>query len=685
MGRMQVTLPDGTVLEAEAGATPAGIAERIGAGLARAAVGAKVAGERWDLYRPLPGDTRLELVTRPKKKGDPDSQDPDALYFVRHSAAHVMAEAIQRLWPHAQLAYGPPVENGFYYDIALDEPISSEDFPRIEAEMEQIVAEARPFTRYELPPDAGLAKIRAEGNKYKLDNAERALRAGAERLSFYVTGGFAPPAQGPAATAELVTTPPGAGTAEGPWEDLCMGPHLPGTGGIGAFKLMSVATSHWHGDVSSDRFQRVYGTAFYFREDLAAYLERLEQAKARDHRVLGQKLGLFTLDEQVGPGLVLWKPRGARVRAVLQDFLQQELFRRGYEPVYTPHVGKVDLYRTSGHYPFYQDAQFPPVQMRDSEEQYLLKPMNCPHHCKIYQSDPHSYRDLPVRLAEFGTVYRFEQSGELMGMTRARSFTQDDAHIFCTEDQVRDEVRATLDLVQFVFSTFGFDDVHVRLGTRADAESEKYAGSDAAWQRAERELREVLEELDASYTEEAGEAAFYGPKVDFVVRDVLGRDWQLGTVQLDYNLPERFRLEYVGADNAVHRPVMIHRAPFGSMERFMGILIEHYAGAFPLWLAPEQARVLPVSEKHLGYGERVLAALERVGLRATLDRSSERVNAKIRAAQEEKIPYMLVVGGKDESAGTVSVRERSAGDEGALELEAFVERARREAAPPGAS
>ncbi len=669
---MRIRLPDGSVRDYDRPVTPAQVAADIGPGLARAAVGAKVNGRLHDLNRPLSEvdgreEVQLAILTRPKtdksgrSRGEQPGGDPDALYLLRHSAAHVMAEAIQRLWPQTLLAYGPPLDNGFYYDLYLEQPISSEDFPRIEAEMGKIVAEDRPFTRYELPPDEGMARLEAEGNKYKLDNARRALEAGAQTLSWYVTGD----------------------PDRGDWEDLCMGPHLPGTGCIGAFKVMSVAASHWHGDVNSDRFQRIYGTAFFTEADLEDHLHRLEEARKRDHRAVGQKLGLFMIDEQVGQGLILWKPRGAMVRNLLEEFLKQHLFNRGYQIVYTPHIGKVDLYQTSGHYPYYSDSQFPPIQMRDGDEQYLLRPMNCPHHIKIYASEQRSYRDLPIRLAEFGTVYRFEQSGELTGMTRVRGFTQDDAHIFCTPDQVKAEFASTIELVQFVFNTFGFSDVSIRLSLREPG-SDKYVGDPAVWDRAERELREVLEQMQVPFTEAPGEAAFYGPKTDFLVKDVIGRSWQLGTVQLDYNLPQRFALEYIGPDNSPHRPVMIHRAPFGSLERFMAILIEHYAGAFPLWLAPEQMRVLPISDKAMDYARRVLEALNREGFRATVDDGNDRVNAKIKVAQDQKIPYMLVVGPRDEAAGSVSVRDRFRGDLGAMPLDAFLEQARAEADTHGA-
>ncbi|MHB1156269.1 MAG: threonine--tRNA ligase [Phycisphaerales bacterium] len=651
---MKITLPDGSCKEFAGPVTPLAVAESIGPRLAKAAIAAKVDGRIVDLNAPITADAALSIITA---KDD----DADALYVIRHSTAHVMAEAIQKLYPQTKLVYGPPVDNGFYYDIDLEEPLRAEDFSRIESLMAEIVKENRPFTRYELPPEDGLPKLKEEGNIYKIDNAERALQADANaRLSWYVTG------------------EPGKN-----WEDLCRGPHVPSTGRIGAFKVMSVARSHWKGDVESQPLQRIYGTAFATTQAMEDHLQRLEEARQRDHRVIGAKLGLFTIDEQVGQGLILWKPKGAMVRSLLEDFIKRKLFEVGYQIVYTPHIGKIDLYKTSGHYPYYSDSQFPPIKMRGEDaEEYLLKPMNCPHHIKIYASDPHSYRDLPLRLAEFGTVYRFEQSGELTGLTRVRGFTQDDAHTFCTPEQVKSEFRATIELVQFVFNTFGFNDVTIRLGLR-DPDSSKYVGAPELWDNAERELREVLNEMGIDYVEAAGEAAFYGPKTDFLVRDVIGRQWQLGTVQLDYNLPERFKLEYIGADNAVHRPVMIHRAPFGSMERFMGILIEHFAGAFPLWIAPEQVRVLPISDKFMDYAAKVHQRLRAAEMRSALDQSSERVNNKIRVAQEEKIPYMLVVGGKDEAAGTVSVRCRTRGDLGAMSLDAFINAAQQEVASHG--
>jgi len=684
-----ITLPDGTKKDYDDGVTPLDVAKSIGAGLAKATIGARVNGELVDASHPIRQDAEVHIVTAPRQdkhgrsKFRDEQHEKDALYLLRHSCAHVMAEAIETLWPDTQLAYGPPLDTGFYYDIKLDEPISSDDFGKIEAQMKSIVEEQRDFTRYELPVEAGMSKLRDEGNKYKIDNAERAIEGGAVALSWYVTGEFDSTPHPPLPTPQH-------------WEDLCQGPHVDRTSRIGAFKVMSVASSHWHGDVTSDRFQRVYGTAFFSAADLEDHLDRLEQAKARDHRVLGAKLGLFAIDDKVGQGLVLWKPAGAIVRHQLQQFIMQHLERQGYKQVFTPHIGKLDLYRTSGHFPYYSDSQYPPLVDRETIKKladekcscaelsakmvegdidgYMLKPMNCPHHIRIYSSDKHSYRDLPIRLAEFGTVYRWEQSGELGGMTRVRGFTQDDAHLFVREDQLDDEVGGCLELVKIVFRTLGMSDYRVRVGKR-DPDGDKYVGTAEQWDKAEAACRLAAQSLDVPFSEEAGEAAFYGPKIDFVVKDVIGREWQLGTVQVDYQLPQRFELTYVGKDNAEHRPVMIHRAPFGSMERFIGCLIEHFNGAFPLWLSPEQTRVLPISDKFNNYAEKVNAALREHGFRTTVDDSNERVNAKVKAAQEMKVPYMLVVGGRDSEAGTVSVRERSAGDLGAMPLETFVEQA----------
>ncbi|MFG0275779.1 MAG: threonine--tRNA ligase [Phycisphaerales bacterium] len=666
----RITLPDGSVREYDRPVTPREVAADIGPGLAKAALGARIDGELADLSTPIAADARLAIVTPTTRDKQPD---PDALFLLRHSTAHVMAEAIERLFPGVQFAYGPPVEQGFYYDFRLPEgkSLSSEDFARIEAEMAKIVKEDRPFTRLEKAADEGMQRLKAEGNKYKIDNAERALAGGSDQLSWYATG------------------EPGKN-----WEDLCRGPHVPSTGRIGAFKVTSVASAYWKGDADLDSLTRVYGVAFPTQKDLDEHLTRLDEAKKRDHRVLGKQHNLFVIDEMVGQGLILWTPKGAVIRSELQKFIGEELTRQGYDTVYTPNICRLDLFRTSGHFPYYQDSQYPPIvereaidaladegcscaelsnRLRDGQiDGYLLKPMNCPMHIRIYDSQPRSYRDLPIRLAEFGTVYRWEQSGELNGMTRVRGFTQDDAHLFCTEDQVDDEVRGCLSIVKLIFATLGMTDYRVRVGLR-DPDSSKYVGEASAWDKAEAACRNAAASLGVPYSEEPGEAAFYGPKIDFVVKDVIGREWQLGTVQVDYNLPKRFDLSYIGADNAPHRPVMIHRAPFGSMERFVGVLIEHFAAAFPTWLSPEQARVLPISEKSADYAHKVLSALKSAGVRATLDDSNERVQAKIRTGAEEKIPYLLVVGPRDAEQNQVSVRARGIQkDLGSMSLDEFV-------------
>src|SRR4051812_2027808 len=664
-----ITLPDGSVKQLPDGSSVLDLANTIGKRLAQAAVAAKVDGKVVDLSTKLSGDHTVSILT---------DRDPDALTVLRHSTAHVMAEAIQRLWPDVKLAYGPPLETGFYYDMALDAPISSNDFPRIEAEMEKIVKEDRPFTRYELSLDEGMQRLEREGNKYKIDNAQRAAAGGARCLSWYATG-----------------------QKDQNWEDLCQGPHVPATGRIKGFKVMSVASSNWHGDIKSDRFQRVYGTAFFDSKHLDEHLKQLEEAKKRDHRHLGPQLGLFAIDDAVGQGLVLWKPKGAIVRQELQNFISQHLQRQGYQQVFTPHIGRLGLYRTSGHYPYYRESQFPPLVDRELVEKlsqegcscaqlsnlmekgevdgYLLKPMNCPMHIKIFSSEQRSYREMPVRLAEFGTVYRWEKSGELGGMTRVRGFTQDDAHLFCTEEQVAQEVLGCLELVKIVLGTLGMDNYRVRVGLR-DPDSAKYVGSPDQWDRAERACLAAAESLGVPFTKEPGEAAFYGPKIDFVVKDVIGREWQLGTVQVDYQLPVRFDLSYIGADNQPHKPVMIHRAPFGSMERFIGVLIEHFAGAFPMWLSPVQVAVLSISEKTNDYAKQVTDQLKVAGIRVEANLGSEKIGAKIRSATMEKIPYMLVLGEKEQQTGVVAVRHRTEGDQGQMSVDAFVSEAKEEIA-----
>jgi threonyl-tRNA synthetase len=605
-----------------------------------------------------------------------ERQQMTDLERLRHSCAHVMATAILRIWPDAQFAYGPPIENGFYYDFEMKHRITPDDFEKIEAEMKKIAKENQKFERKAISREeakamaesgrlGGLSERPGNPSRFKLDLIDKIPDG--EEISCFQNGEFI---------------------------DLCAGPHVGYTSKCKNVKLMSVSSSFYMGDESKGSLQRLYGTAFESKELLEQHLVRLEEAKKRDHRRLGKELQLFHIDEAVGQGLILWKPKGALVRRALQDFITAELDKQGYSQVFTPHIGKLDLYRTSGHFPYYQESQFPAIAERDvlekladedascsqlinglsdgTYEGYMLKPMNCPHHIKIFASEHRSYRDLPVRLAEFGTVYRWEQSGELGGMTRVRGFTQDDAHLFCTPDQVATEVKGCLDLVKKVLGTLGMGEYRVRLSLR-DPESDKYVGSPENWDKAEAALRDAVQTLGVDYTEELGEAAFYGPKIDFVVKDVIGRDWQLGTVQVDYNLPERFDLSYIGADNTQHRPVMIHRAPFGSLERFTGLLIEHFEGKFPTWLAPEQVRVLPISEKTLATAEAVTARLADAGLRVTIDRSSDKIGAKIRLSRLDRVPYMLVIGAREEEEGTVSIRHRDKDDLGAKSVEAFLE------------
>ncbi len=574
------------------------------------------------------------------------------LQEIRHSAAHMLGAAVLRLFPEAKLDIGPPTEAGFYYDFDLEHAFTAEDLTRIEEEMRKITKENQRFERKELTRAEAENLIRERGQeRYKLGRLADIPEG--ETISFYHNGEFA---------------------------DLCAGSHVRYTAQVKAFRLLSIAGAFHRGDEKNKQLQRIYGTAFATKDELEQHLARIEEAKKRDHRKLGRELRLFHIDEKVGQGLILWTPNGAVVRQELQNFISERLFATGYQQVFTPHIGNLDLYRTSGHFPYYQESQFPPLVEREALELlakegcgcgeltnrlesgvvqgFLLKPMNCPHHIRIFDSQPHSYRDLPVRLAEFGTVYRWEQSGELNGMTRVRGFTQDDGHLFCTEDQVAAEVLGCLELVKVVLRTLGLNDYRVRVGLRAPG-SDKYTGSQENWDKAEAACRAAAATLDVPFTEEQGEAAFYGPKIDFVVRDVIGREWQLGTVQVDFNLPERFNLNYTGADNKPHRPVMIHRAPFGSMERFVGILIEHFAGDFPTWLAPEQVRVLTLNDDLLPHGREIVATLRAAGLRATLDEASDKLGAKIRRGELERVAHMLVVGAKEKEAGQVSVRSRA--------------------------
>lgn len=571
---------------------------------------------------------------------------------IRHSAAHVLATAVLRLYPNTQLDIGPPTDAGFYYDFDSEIPFSPEVLQQIEEEMRKVIKENQRFERQEVSREEAVSIIKEMGQTtYKLGRLDDIPEG--ETISFYRNGEFI---------------------------DLCAGSHVTYTKKIKAFKLLHVAGSYHRGDSSQKQLQRIYGTAFASKEELTQHLERLEEAKKRDHRVIGKDLGLFHIDEQVGQGLVLWKPNGAIIRQELEGFITEQLNKQGYSQVYTPHIGKLDLYRTSGHFPYYQDSQYPPIIHRECLDElakegctcselsnklekgeidgYLLKPMNCPMHIRIFKSEQHSYRDLPIRLAEFGTVYRWEQSGELNGMTRVRGFTQDDAHLFIREDQLQEEVQGCLSLVKLVFSTLGMDDYRIRVSLR-DPESDKYVGAVEAWDKAEAALREAVKTLGVNYEEELGEAAFYGPKIDFVVKDVIGREWQLGTVQVDYNLPERFDLSYVGSDNKDHRPVMIHRAPFGSMERFCGVLIEHFGGNFPTWLAPEQVRILPMNDELLPYAETCLHQLKAKNIRAGIDKQSAKLGAKIRRAETDKIPHMIVIGKREAEEGKISLRSRS--------------------------
>lgn len=593
---------------------------------------------------------------------------------LRHSCAHVMATAIARLWSDAQFSAGPPVEGGFYYDVDLAHRISPDDFPAIEAEMKKVVKENQVFEREVVSREEALdlarkGRLAALGERdtpstFKVDLLEDIPDD--EEISIFKNGDF--------------------------W-DLCAGPHVGRTGNCKAFKLMSVASAFYKGDADNPQLQRIYGTCFKNKTLLSEHLERLEEAKKRDHRRLGRELGLFHFDEMVGQGLPLWKPKGAIIRRQLQDFIAAELDKQGYHQVFTPHIGRLDLYRTSGHFPYYEESQYPPFAEREAlrklsdddsscgdlmnalrkgeVEGFMLKPMNCPHHIRIFASDHHSYRDLPVRLAEFGTVYRWEQSGELGGITRTRSFTQDDAHLFCTPEQLSEEIQGCLGLVKTVFGALGMSEYAVRLSLR-DPDSSKYVGDPDNWDKAEEALRDAVQTLGVDYTEEPGEAAFYGPKIDFVVKDVIGREWQLGTVQVDYNLPERFDLSYIGADNTPHRPVMIHRAPFGSLERFIGLLIEHFEGKFPVWLAPEQVRVLSISEKHNAYSEGVVRMLAEAGVRVASNLAADKIGAKIRLARLDRVPYMLVIGAREEESQSVSVRHRDRDDLGTMTLNDFV-------------
>jgi threonyl-tRNA synthetase len=632
---INITLPDGSTRQVESGTSALDVAMSISEGLARNVLAAEVNGEVWDPQRQIITDATLRLLTWNDDKGK---------NTMWHSSAHLLAEALEALFPGVKFWVGPPIENGFYYDVDFgDQAITDKDFTTIESKMIELAKQKNPFVRSEMSKADAIAYFTEKDDEYKLDLLE-GLEDGT--ITFYNQGNFT---------------------------DLCRGPHMPHTGFVKAAKVMSIAGAYWKGDEKNKQLTRVYGITFPKKQELNAYLELLEQAKARDHRKLGKEMDLFHFSEKVGQGLPLWLPKGADLRMRLESFLKEAQRKAGYEPVITPHIGNKELYITSGHYAKYGEDSFQPINTPAEGEEYLLKPMNCPHHCEIFKARPRSYRDLPVRFAEFGTVYRYEQSGELHGLTRVRGFTQDDAHIFCTVDQVKEEVGNVIDLVLYIFRTLKFEDFIAQVSLRDPENPDKYIGKDENWDNAEKAIQEIANEKGLKTVVELGEAAFYGPKLDFMVRDAIGRKWQLGTVQIDYNLPERFELEYVGADNTKHRPVMIHRAPFGSMERFVAILIEHCAGKFPLWLTPEQVKILPISDRFNEYAKSVSKVLENHDIRALVDERSEKVGKKIRDAELEKIPYMLILGENEAKEGTVSVRKQGEGDVGGMSVEAFAE------------
>jgi len=630
---INITLPDGSVRQYAPGVTSFEIAQSISEGLARNVLAAKVNGQVWDASRPLTGDATLQLLTW---------NDQEGKETMWHSSAHLMAEALEALYPGVKFGIGPPIENGFYYDVDLGEhKISSDDFPAIEKKMIELAGKKSAYVREEMPKAEALGFFREKGDPYKVELLQD-LNDG--EITFYKQGNFT---------------------------DLCRGPHIPNTGFIKAVKLLNIAGAYWRGDEKNKQLTRIYGITFPKQKELDEYLVLLEEARKRDHRKLGRELDLFTFSEKVGMGLPLWLPAGAALRERLQAFLQRVQVKAGYLPVVTPHIGNKQLYITSGHYEKYGKDSFQPIRTPAEGEEFFLKPMNCPHHCEIYKSRPRSYKDLPLRFAEFGTVYRYEQSGELHGLTRVRGFTQDDAHLFCRPDQVKDEFCKVIDIVLYVLRALDFTDYTAQISLRDKVDRSKYIGSDANWEKAEQAIMEAAKEKNLRTVIEYGEAAFYGPKLDFMVKDAIGRKWQLGTIQVDYNLPERFELEYTGADNQKHRPVMIHRAPFGSLERFVAVLIEHCAGKFPLWLTPEQVGVLPISEKYTELGFKVLELLKNYDIRGFVDDRNEKIGKKIRDTELRKVPYMLVLGEKEEAEGTVAVRRQGEGDKGSMNVEAF--------------
>jgi len=632
MPKVTITFPDKSTKQFEQGVTGRQIAESISKGLAREALAVEVNGEVWDLSRGIESDAAVKIL-----KWDDDG----GKYAFWHSSAHLMAAAVESLFPGTKFGIGPPIETGFYYDIDVgDHALTGEDLKKVEERMVELSAKDVPYVREEKKWEEAVAYFREKKDPYKL---ELLAELKGQPITFYHSGDFT---------------------------DLCYGPHLPSTGLIKAIKLLNVAGAYWRGSEKNKMLQRIYGVTFPTKQELDQHLYRLEEAKRRDHRKLGQDLELFFFTPKVGGGLPLWLPKGTIIREELESFLKSEQKKRGYLPVMTPHIGNINLYKTSGHYPYYKESQFSPLQVE--EEEYLLKPMNCPHHFQIYASRPRSYRDLPIRLAEFGTCFRYEQSGELNGLIRVRSFTVDDSHMFVRPDQLKQELMGVIDLIQLVFNTLGFSDFRTRLSFRDPKNKDKYGGEDAMWIQAEKDIQEAADAMHLNYYMRIGEAAFYGPKIDFMVRDVLGRTWQLGTVQVDYVMPERFDLEYTGADGQKHRPVVIHRAPFGSMERFIGVMIEHFAAEFPLWLAPVQAVVLPITDQHVEYATQVFHQLKTAGIRVELDDRNEKVGYKIRDWELKKVPYMLVVGEKEQANNTVSVRQHKKGDLGVVGREAFL-------------
>jgi threonyl-tRNA synthetase len=630
---INITLPDGTVKEYPIGTTAMQVAEGISSGLARNVLAAEIDSEVWDATRSIATDVNLKLLTW---------NDDNGKMAMWHSSAHLMAEAIEALYPGVKLAIGPPIENGFYYDIDFgDHNFSSDHFPKVEKKMIELARQKNVFERIEISKAEAISFFKEKEDEYKLELLE-GLADG--EITFYKQGEFT---------------------------DLCRGPHIPNTGFIKAIKLLTTAGAYWRGDEKNKQLTRIYGITFPKNKELTAYLEMLEEAKKRDHRKLGKEMELFTFSQKVGQGLPLWLPKGAALRERLENFLKKAQMIAGYEPVITPHIANKELYICSGHYEKYGEDSFQPIKTPNEGEEFFLKPMNCPHHCEIYKSKPRSYKDLPVRYAEFGTVYRYEQSGELHGLTRVRGFTQDDAHLFVRPDQVEDEFEKVIDLVLYVFKALGFEEFTAQISLRDKDNKDKYIGSDENWELAEKAIINSSAKKGLDTVVEYGEAAFYGPKLDFMVKDALGRTWQLGTIQVDYNLPERFELEYTGSDNKKHRPVMIHRAPFGSLERFVAVLLEHCGGNFPLWLTPDQVCILPISDKYMEYSKEVLNSLKISDIRAEIDERSEKTGRKIRDAEIRKIPFMLIVGEREAEEGKVSVRRHGGEDLGSMSLEEF--------------